>query len=183
MKSRIIKKILSVAIGTSIISLTAIGSVSAMDNMESSASETNDNYIMDDMEFTLPETIDNPIIYRVGGGPSPSAAWTYHSTKTKTFSRSQLQSLYNQAYKAHKAGKNSKDAYNYALVILGLAGFPGTAMSTYLSFQSTQFDAVQTSLNTLGRALASGRPSVKVEIKTWVRPINGQKMSVFTRLP
>lgn len=32
----------------------------------------------------------------------------------------------------------------------------------------------------LGRSLASGRPSVKIEIKTWVRPINGQKLSVFT---
>lgn len=108
----------------------------------------------------------------IGGAPSPSATWT--------FSRRQLQALYNKAY---KAGKNSKDAYSYALIIAGFAGYPGFLMSTYLSFQSSQFDAVQTSLNTLGRALASGRPSVKIEIKTWVRPINGQKLSVFKRLP
>ncbi|WP_409068456.1 hypothetical protein ACFLKB_13700 [Clostridium sp. FAM 1755] len=174
---------LAVMIGSSIISLTTIGSVSAMDNINSPISETNDNYIMDDAEFTVPETIDESNIYRLGGGPSPSAAWTYNSTTTKTFSRSQLQSLYNQAYAAHKAGKKSKTAYNFALVILGYAGKPGAAMATFISFQETQFDAIQTSMNTLGRALASGKSSVKVEIKTWKRPANGQYMSVFTRLP
>lgn len=130
---------------------------------------------MANIEFIILRWYNFKKLVLIGGAPSPSATWT--------FSRRQLQALYNKAYKARKAGKNSKDAYSYALIIAEFAGYPGFLMSTYLSFQSSQFDAVQTSLNTLGRALASGRPSVKIEIKTWVRPINGQKLSVFTRLP
>lgn len=130
------------------------------------------------LSFTMANSVS-----ALGGGPSPSAAWTYNSSTVKRFTTSQLQSLHNQAWEAHEAGRTSKAAYNFSLVILGFAGFKGTTASSYISFLNTQFDLNQTTLNTLGRALASGNSSVAVEMKTWIRPASGEKMSAFTKLP
>ena len=133
---------------------------------------------------TLPKPNENNGAY-LGGGPSPSAAWTYKSSTVKRFSRSQIQSLYNQAWKAHQNGRLSETAYKFAITLAGTLGYGvGLTFTVYATFfAQTQFDLNQTTLNTLGRALACGHSSVAIEIKTWERPASGQRMCAFTKLP
>jgi hypothetical protein len=132
----------------------------------------------------LPTPVKRVSVAYLGGGPSPSATWTYKCSTNKVFTRSQIQSLYNQAYAAHVAGETSNKAYNFALVILGFCGYTSPIMSAYLGFcTSNEYTLIQTSMNTLGRALACGHAKVTIEILTWERPANGAKLCAFNSLP
>lgn len=70
----------------------------------------------------------------LGGGPSPSAVWTYQSSTNKVFTRSQIQTLYNQSYAAFQAGAFSSKAYNFALIVVSFLSTPTAVMSSYIGF-------------------------------------------------
>jgi len=134
----------------------------------------------------LPTPVKSVPVVNLGGGPSPSAVWTYKCSSNKVFTRSELQSLYNQASAAYAAGKNSNTAYKFALVMGGFTPLKYVipVFSAYLGFSGeTSYDLIQTSMNTLGRALACGHATVTVEILTWQRPASGEIMCAFNKLP
>lgn len=117
---------------------------------------------------------------RLGGGPSPSAGWTYKTTVTKTFTNSQLRTLDKKLQAAVRAGKKSQTAFNVANYMVGLMGWPGASMSGYLTFCGQSVPSViKDSANTVSRALVRGG-SVKLRVKKYVRPASGQVLCVYS---
>lgn len=118
---------------------------------------------------------------RLGGGPSPSAAWTYKRSYSKSFSASTIRKMsgyYQSAIKSDKY-KAGKFAYDCSLAVLGVSGVGGTITSTYLGlFGSTYHSEIQRSANVLASA-ASKNKGVTLKVKEYIRPASGQKMILF----
>lgn len=120
---------------------------------------------------------------RLGGGPSPSAVWTYNKSYSRTFSHSQLLKLSGKYQgvmnsNAYKRGKIAYDASVIALGYMGL-GIGGSIASTVLSsFGNTYHSEIQRSANVLSNA-ASKKKSVTLKIKEYIRPATGAKLVVF----
>ena len=119
---------------------------------------------------------------RLGGGPSPSAAWTYSRSYKKTLTASQLNMLSSKyqstiSSNTYKAGDY---AYKVSVAALGLwGGKPGTIASTYIGlFGKTYHSEIQRSANVIAKA-ASRKKSVTLNVKEYVRPASGQKMILF----
>ncbi len=119
---------------------------------------------------------------RLGGGPSPSAAWTYSRSYKKTLTESQLNMLSSKyqstiSSNIYKAGDY---AYKVSVAALGLwGGKPGAISSTYIGiFGKTHHSEIQRSANVIAKA-ASRKRSVTLNVKEYIRPASGQKMILF----
>ena len=120
---------------------------------------------------------------RLGGGPSPSAAWTYNKSYSRTFSHSQLlklsgkyQGIMNSS--GYKRGKIAYDASVIALGYMGL-GVGGSVASTVISsFGKTYHSEIQRSANIISNA-ASKKKSVTLKVKEYIRPATGAKLVLF----
>lgn len=120
---------------------------------------------------------------RLGGGPSPSAAWTYKRSYSHTFTASQLNNL-SAKYQGimsssdYTRGKKAYDASVTALGYMG-KGITGSVVANILSwFGKTYHSEIQRSANVLATA-ASKKKSVTLRVKEYVRPANGAKMILF----
>lgn len=120
---------------------------------------------------------------RLGGGPSPSAAWTYNRSYSHTFTASQLNNL-SAKYQGimnssdYTRGKKAYDASVTALGYMG-KGITGSVVANVLSlFGKTYHSEIQRSANVLATA-ASKKKSVTLKVKEYVRPANGAKMILF----
>lgn len=120
----------------------------------------------------------------LGGGPSPSAAWTVHSSKIKTLSKSQIIKLNDQAELAQKRGKLSQAGYNLSITIAGFMSHGIPYFAAYQSFQRNQGTLISNTLNTVRQSLVhmekTKKTSVKVKFVTYYRPASGEKISVAT---
>lgn len=171
MKSKGILK--SIALG-----LSGVTVITPMLNMvyANEVSEVNNNAQVDLVREYDKET-------KLGGGPSPSAAWTYNKSYSRTFSHSQLlklsgkyQGVMNSS--GYKRGKIAYDASVIALGYMGL-GVGGSVASTVLSsFGNTYHSEIQRSANIISNA-ASKKKSVTLKVKEYIRPATGAKLVVF----
>lgn len=120
---------------------------------------------------------------RLGGGPSPSAAWTYKRSYSHTFTASQLNNL-SAKYQGIMSSSDytrGKKAYDASITALGYMGkgITGSVVANILSlFGKTYHSEIQRSANVLATA-ASKKKSVTLRVKEYVRPANGAKMIVF----
>lgn len=120
---------------------------------------------------------------KVGGGPSPSAAWTYKKSYRNTFSSSELDDLSKQ-YQGiinSKGYNRGQKAYNASLIALGYMGRKnsGANVANKLAwFGKTYHSEIQRSSNVLANA-ASKNKSVNLGVKEYVRPTSGQTMILF----
>lgn len=119
----------------------------------------------------------------LGGGPSPSAAWTYKRSYRHTFTASQLDRLSSkyQGIINSKGYQRGQKAYTASLMILGYMGKGNTAanIANGLSwFGKTYHGEIQRSANVLANA-ASKNKSVTLRVKEYVRPASGEKMVLF----
>lgn len=120
---------------------------------------------------------------RLGGGPSPSAAWTYKRSYRHTFTASQLNNL-SAKYQGIMSSSDytrGKKAYDASITALGYMGkgITGSVVANILSlFGKTYHSEIQRSANVLATA-ASKKKSVTLRVKEYVRPANGAKMIVF----
>lgn len=170
--NKIIKSIAIGLVGV-FIAIPILNSSSAMELNESSQ-------IIEENEDMIQPNTNNDYEPYLGGGPSPSAAWTYQSTTTKTFTNSQLKELNTKLQAAVKAGKKTQTAYNAAVFMVSLMGWPGTSLSAYLTFcVDTQPGVIQNSANTVATALSKGG-SVKIKVKKYIRPANGEVLCVYS---
>lgn len=183
LKKRASRSIAIALVGVSVVT-PILNSVSAMEPIKEIQNiEVKDGYkpmslIKEDVQGETIKIYDQET--RLGGGPSPSAAWTYQTTTTKTFTNSQLKTLNTKLQAAVKAGKKSQTAYNAATFMVGLMGWPGAGMSAYLTFcVQTQPGVIQDSANTVARALSKGG-SVKLKVKKYIRPANGEVLCVYS---
>ncbi len=120
---------------------------------------------------------------RLGGGPSPSAAWTYRSSTRHTFTASQLDTLSAkyQGILSSNDYNRGRIAYNASVTALGYMGkgITGSVVANVISwFGQTYHSEIQRSANVLASA-ASKNTSVTLTVKEYVRPANGAKMILF----
>ena len=116
------KKVISLSLAT----LIVIGSVPAISHADESIIQNDNSQIIINQQYDRES--------RLGGGPSPSAAWTYQYTTTKTFTNLQLKTLNTKLQAAVKTGKKTQTAYNAAVFMVGLMGWQGASLSAYLTF-------------------------------------------------
>lgn len=125
---------------------------------------------------------DYSIQPRLGGGPSPSAAWTYNRSYTRTLTASQLDRL-SAKYQSNINSSTfaaGQYAYNVSLTALGIwGGKPGTITSAIMGiFGKTYHSEIQRSANVIANA-ASKNKSMTLRVKEYIRPANGAKMILF----
>lgn len=138
--------------------------------------------ISSNLENIPTEVTDKEIETYLGGGPSPSAAWTYSKSYTKTYTSKQLNELSSQyqgniSSSSYNAGKF---AYNVSLVALGFIGKkvgPITS-ATITLFGQTYHSEIQRSANVLAAA-ASKDTSVTLKVKEYIRPATGSTMILY----
>lgn len=119
---------------------------------------------------------------RLGGGPSPSAAWTYSKSYKKTLTASQLNTLSAKYQSTIKSNTYVAGDYAYKISVTALGiwgGKTGTVTSALIGiFGKTYHSEIQRSANVLAAA-ASKKKSVTLNVKEYIRPASGQKMILF----
>ena len=162
------KKVISLSLAA----LIVIGSVPVISHADESITQNDNSQTIINQQYDSES--------RLGGGPSPSAAWTYQYTTTKTFTNSQLKTLNTKLQAAVKAGKKTQTAYNAVVFMVGLMGWKGASLSAYLTFcVDTQPNVIQNSANTVATALSKDG-SVKLKVKKYIRPANGEVLCVYS---
>lgn len=157
-----VKKTISILSLTALLSGATLSSVSAKGN-----------------DAVKPNSTQNNDIYRIGGGPSPSATWTKKSSWYANFSNDQLSELnrlYNDVVTSDKYNKG-KNLYNAASVLAGIVG--GTAVSLTISgtitFSDNYWSLVQTAANTVNQAYNKGGWQA-LYVTEYYRPATGETM-------
>lgn len=186
LKKKASKSIAIALVGVSVVT-PILNSVSAMEPIKEIQNiEVKDGYkpmslIKEDVQGETIKIYDQET--RLGGGPSPSAAWTYNKSYSRTFSHSQLlklsgkyQGVMNSS--GYKRGKIAYDASVIALGYMGL-GVGGSVASTVISsFGKTYHSEIQRSANIISNA-ASKKKSVTLKVKEYIRPATGAKLVLF----
>ncbi|WPC39660.1 hypothetical protein [Clostridium sp. JS66] len=130
----------------------------------------------------VPNSTQNSDIYKIGGGPSPSAAWTKDSSWYRNFSRDQLSELnylYNDVINSSDYNR-AKNLYSASTVLAGLVG--GVAGSLTISGSTTfcdnYFSLVQNSANTVNQAYyqCSTYGTKALYVTKYYRPATGEIM-------
>lgn len=123
----------------------------------------------------------------IGGGPSPSGAWTHKKTTPKTFSASQLKTLSSKYQATINSGdyKRGQAAYNASVIALGFMGLKYKAVdisalgsAAISTFGKTYHSEIQRSANVLAAAAAKGK-SVTLKVEEYYRPANGATVLFF----
>lgn len=120
---------------------------------------------------------------RLGGGDSPSAAWTYKSSFTKTYTHEQLRKINNNLQGVLSSDRYTAGyyAYNTSIVLLGVSNVPVrivTAAAITL-FGQSYFSTIQASANAVARAYGAGG-SQKLKVKIYERPASGEQMYMIS---
>lgn len=167
-KSKKIIKSIAIALVLALIAIPVLNSASAMELTE-------DSQIIEQTEEVIQP--------RLGGGPSPSAAWTYKRSYRHTFKAYQLDNL-SSKYQGimnssnYKMGKKAYDASITALGYMGAKGGGALAANILSWFGKTYHSEIQRSANVLASA-ASKNKSVTLRIKEYVRPASREKMILY----
>ncbi|CAB1249451.1 hypothetical protein ACFHWD_20215 [Clostridium sp. MT-14] len=155
-----LKKALSLLLLTTVFSVTTFSSVSASSIVNSESAK---------------------FVPMLGGGPSPSAAWTYRTSYYHTFTHNQLRTLNNKYQSTIRSSTYvaGQYAYNVSVVALGFMGKSGAVAASYISlFGQTYFSKIQSSANVIASAYGKGG-SVRLKVIEYYRPASGEKMIIF----
>lgn len=122
-------------------------------------------------------------IQRIGGGPSPSAAWEFKCSGGGYYTHDQLRQINNKLQgiinaPAYNAGLFTYNAAVCGMGYIGKKVLPVTGVALTL-FGQSQFSQTQSSANAIARAYGAGG-SRTVGFKEWIRPASGEKMYTYT---
>ena len=124
---------------------------------------------------------------RLGGGPSPSAAWTYKNSGSDFFTSDEIHSLSGKMQgvigsSSYQAGQM---AYNASVAAVGFMGWNKVTQSLFSIssagwglFGSSYFSMIQSSANRLSAA-ASTKRGQTLNYKVYYRPANNEHILIF----
>ncbi|WP_419727199.1 hypothetical protein [Terrisporobacter petrolearius] len=137
------------------------------------------------VESTNPTTED--MIAYLGGGPSPSAAWTFKYSGSSYFTAYEIDKLSSkmQGVIGSSSYKRGQLAYTTSVAAVGFMGWSkatkalfAVTSAGYSIFGSSYFTMIQSSANKLAKA-ASSNKSQTLKYKVYWRPANKEQILIF----
>lgn len=123
---------------------------------------------------------DYSIQPRLGGGPSPSAAWAYSRTVVVTKTNKQLRDMLPKAERALRAGERTRFAFEFSQMLGASTGTVyGLAWSEFCNFLDFGIEPMRQNVNTIKAAIRKNK-TVKLRAALYVRPATGAKMIYLT---
>lgn len=122
-------------------------------------------------------------IQRIGGGPSPSAAWEFSCSGGGYLSHDQIGAVNDKLQGIINTSAYNRGLFTYNAAVCGM-GFigrrvlPVTGVALTL-FGQSQFSATQNSANAIARAYRAGGFR-SIGYTEWIRPASGEKMYTYT---
>lgn len=124
---------------------------------------------------------------KLGGGPSPSAAWTYKYSGAEYFTASEIDELSGemQGVIGSSSYKRGQLAYNASVAAVGFMGWSNStkvlfsvSAAGWSLFGSSYFSAIQSSANELARAGSLNKGQI-LTYKVYWRPANQEHILIF----